>query len=297
MRLGLVILLCLLNAACAIVRKDAEEPVENVPDRRQRAEQVLKPSEVMKPKGTEIASPVSDSFYMKATYFPAAVTTEFAIDPDPNVRGTTLSGEDDLGWDDQVDQGRMEIDFRLGRRHHLRADFFKLSRFSEQPLPRDIQFGDFAFAEGTTFRSKLDMRMLTITHTYQFFKFDRWEAGGGLGFHLIQAQAEGGTPGTLNKEELSEVGFFPTIAVNGAVRISKRWSATIRGQYFAATPEDFDGSMADYHADIQYRWRKNFAVGIGYTKIAAHLVLIERDNPVLYDIDVSGPELFFRVAF
>jgi hypothetical protein len=297
MRFGLVILLCLLNTACAIVRKDKEEPVEDVPTRRSKAETVLKPSEVLKPKGLEIASPVSDSFYMRVTYFPASVTTNFAIDPAQNVQGTTLSGEKDLGWDDRIDQGRMEVDFRLKKRHHLRVDYFKLSRFSEQPMPRDIQFGNFFFPEGTNFRSKLDLRVLTITHTYQFFKFDRWEAGGGLGFHIVQAQAEGGTPGTLNKEEISEVGYFPTIAVNGAFRISKRWSVTVRGQYFSATPEDFEGSMADYHADIQYRWRKNFAVGIGYTKLAEDLVLVDRENPVLYDLDTSGPELFFRVSF
>jgi hypothetical protein len=297
MRFGLVILLCLLNTACAIVRKDKEEPVEDVPTRRAKAETVLKPSEVLKPKGLEVASPVSDSFYMRATYYTAGVTTEFAIDPAPNIRGTTLSGEDDLGWDDQIDQFRMEVDFRLAKRHHLRFDYFKLNRFSEQPLPRAIAFGDFVFPEGTNFRSKLDLRVLTITHTYQFFKFDRWEAGGGLGFHIVQAQAEGGTPGTLNREEISEVGFFPTIAVNGAFRISKRWAVTVRGQYFAATPEDFEGSMADYHADIQYRWRKNLAVGLGYTKLAQDLVLVDRDNPVLYDLNTAGPELFFRVAF
>jgi hypothetical protein len=297
MRLGLVILLCLLNTACAIVRKDKEEPVEDVPTRRGRAETVLKPSEVLKPKGLEVASPVSDSFAMRATYFTAGVTTEFAVGPSQNVGGTTLSGEDDLGWDDQVDQFRMEVDLRLATRHHLRVDYFKLNRFSELPLPRDISFGNFVFTEGTNFRSKLDLRVLTITHTYQFFKFDRWEAGGGLGFHIVQAQAEGGTPGTLNREEISEVGYFPTIALNGAFRISKRWAITARGQYFAATPEDFDGSMADYHADIQYRWRKNFAVGLGYTKLAQHLALVERDNPVLYNLDTAGPELFFRVAF
>ena len=49
MRLGFVVMLCLLNAGCAIVRKDAEEPVDNEP-RTAKAEPVLKPSEVLMPK-------------------------------------------------------------------------------------------------------------------------------------------------------------------------------------------------------------------------------------------------------
>jgi hypothetical protein len=297
MRLGLVILLCLLNAACAIVRKDKEEPVEDVPTRRERAEPVLKPSEVLKPKNLELASPVSDAFYLKGTYFTAAVTTDFAVDRSQNIRGTEMIAEEDLGWDDQIDQFRMEVDIRLKRRHHLRFDYFKINRFKEQPLPRDIVFGDFNFAEGTVFRSKLDWRVFTITHTYEFFKFDRWEAGGGLGFHIVQVDAEGGQPGTLNREEVHKVGIWPTVALSGSFRISKRWAVTARGQYFAATPEDFEGSMADYHADLQYRWRKNFAVGLGYSKLATHVVVVDTANPVLFDLDTAGPELFFRVSF
>ncbi len=85
--------------------------------------------------------------------------------------------------------------------------------------------------------------------------------------------------------------------MNAAFRISKRWSVTARGQYFSASPEDFDGSISDYHGDIQYRWRKNFAVGLGYTKLTAHLQVVDIANPVLFDLTTSGPELFFRVSF
>ena len=147
MRLGLVVVLCLLSAGCAIVRKDAEEPVDNEP-RTAKAEPVLKPSEVLAPKSLEIASPLTDRFYMRGTYFPAAVTTELRLDPNQATLGTLLSAEDDLGLDDQVDQGRMEFDIRLAERSHVRIDYFKLNRFNEQPLPRDIVFGDFIFDGG-----------------------------------------------------------------------------------------------------------------------------------------------------
>ena len=71
MRLGLILLLCLLNTGCALWRRDREEPVENGP-REEKAEPVLKPSEVLKPKSLELASPVSDRFYVRLTAFSAA---------------------------------------------------------------------------------------------------------------------------------------------------------------------------------------------------------------------------------
>lgn len=298
MRLGLILLLCLLNTGCALWRRDREEPVENGP-RQEKAEPVLKPSEVLKPESLAIASPVSDLFYVRGIYFQGAVDTVVRVDstgattPD----GTVLSGEDDLGLDDVVDQARMEFDFRMRERNHLRIDYFKLDRFSEQELARDIEFGDYTFNAGDMFRAKLEWRMLSLTYTYSLFRAERFEAGVGLGLHIIEAKAEGSEPGTLNIEKDSEAGIFPTIAVNGAFRISKRWAVTARGQSFSAHPESFDGSLSDYHADVQYRWRENFAIGIGYTSIRIDLNVVDADQPLLFQMDTSGPELFFRAAF
>jgi hypothetical protein len=296
MRFTLVVALCLLNAGCALVRADKDEPVENGPQ-KPVAEPVLKPSEVLQPKSLKIASPINDHFYVRGTYFPASVTTTLRLDPSGTVEGTTLSAEDDLGLDDKVDQGRMEFDLRLRDNNHVRIDYFKLNRFSQAALPRDIVFGDFLFPEGTNFRAKLDWRVFTLTYTYSFLHTERFEGGLGLGVHLIEAHAEGGEPGTLNREKADEVGIFPTIAATLAYRISKRWSITLRGQQFSANPEDFEGRMADYHGDLQYRWRKNFAIGIGYSKLQTNLQVFDEDQPLLFDLDTSGPEIFFRASF
>jgi hypothetical protein len=298
MRLGLIVLLCLLNTGCALWRRDREEPVENGP-RREKAEPVLRPSEALKPKSLEIASPVSDHFFMRGTYFQGTVETTLRVDSTGSTTpdGTVLSGEEDLGLDDVVDQGRMEFDVRMANRNHVRIDYFKLNRFSQQTLPRDIEFGDFTFEEGDTFRAKLDWRMLGITYTYSVFKFERFEAGFGLGLHVLEAHAEGSEPGTLNRESDSEAGIFPTVAVSGAFRISKRWAVTARGQTFSASADGFDGTLSDYHADVQYRWRKNFAVGIGYSQIEVDLNVLDADQPLFFNMSTSGPELFFRASF
>jgi len=296
MRLGFIVLLCLVNAGCAIVRRDGEEPVDNT-HRQAKAEPELKPSEALQPKSLRIASPITDHFYLRGMYFPASVTTDLRLDPNANLPGTPLSGEDDLGLDDQVDQGRMEFDIRLAERNHVRVDYFKLNRFSEGSLAKTIIFGDFIFPQGTNFRAKLDWRVLTLTYTRSVFKTDRFEGGLGLGIHIIEAHASGGEPGTLNREKADDVAIFPTIAANMAIRISKRWSFTARGQQFSASPEDFDGTMADYHADVQYRWRDNFAYGLGYSLLKSDLEVFDPSQPLLFNLTTKGPEVFFRVSF
>ena len=82
-----------------------------------------------------------------------------------------------------------------------------------------------------------------------------------------------------------------------AYRISKRWSVTARGQRFSANAGDFNGTMADYHGDVQFRWRRNLAFGLGYTTLKTDLQVFDANQPVLFNLETSGPELFVRVSF
>ena len=316
MRLGLIILLCMLNTGCALWRRDREEPVENGP-RQEKAEPVLKPSEALKPKSLEVASPVSDRFYVRISAFGASPETSLRIDPtQPLVLiippppappipinlpppGTELVAEEDLGLDDQVEQARMEFDIRMSERNHVRIDYFKLNRFGEVVAPEDISVGEQDFEEGDRIRTSLDWRVLSVTWTYSLFKAERFEAGLGLGMHVIEAHAEMKEPGTLNIEKFDEVAPFATVAFNAAYRISKRWSITARGPTIEYSQDEITGRLSDFHADIQFRLHKNMAVGIGYTELRYELDRepVPGNKPAFFDMSVPGPELFFRASF
>jgi hypothetical protein len=313
MRLGLILLLCLLNTGCALWRRDREEPVENRQSEA-KAEPVLKPSEVLKPKSLEIASPVSDRFFVRLTAFGGAPETNMRLDPTlPTIivipppplpppvfpEGTELVGEEDLGLDDQVEQARMEFDFRMGERNHLRIDYFKLNRFGDTIAAEPITFGDTDFEAGDNIRTNLDWRVLSLTYTYSLFKAERFEAGAGIGIHVIEAHAELNEPGTLNRESFDEVAPFATVALNATYRISKRWAITARGQTYEYTDDGLTGRLSDFHGDIQFRLHKNMAVGIGYTQLRYELELEPSpgNKPAFFDMNVTGPELFFRASF
>ncbi len=180
MRLGLVILLSLLMTGCALWRKDREEPVETRQE-REKAEPVLKPSEVMRPDSQELASPVSDRFYVRFSGFQGTAETNMrlgetvpeiiVIPPPPEPPpvfgpGTQLVAEDDLGLDDVVEQARIEFDFRMTDRNHLRVDYFKLNRFGEVIATQPVAYGDFDFQPGDRIRSSLDWRVLYLTWSY-----------------------------------------------------------------------------------------------------------------------------------
>ena len=90
---------------------------------------------------------------------------------------------------------------------------------------------------------------------------------------------------------------FPTLALDGTWRISSQFALTGRINHLSADVQDSSGEVSDYHADLQYRWRPNFAVGVGYTRLKTKLVIADSDFPGRFIFDVKGPELFLRASF
>jgi hypothetical protein len=248
----------------------------------------------------ETPSPITDHFYVRGIYYPAHVTTLVRIDPHgaaPGVAGTTLSAERDLGLESRLNQGRMEMMFRLRKRNKLRVDFLEVNRDATHQLAQTIHFGDQTFAANSLLWSQIDWRIFTLTYTYEIIHNDRMELGTGIAAHLLQAEARGQVNATQQHQEVSGAGAFPTIPVDFAFRISQRWAVTWRGQYFHAALNNFDGWLADVHEDVQYRWTPNFAIGVGYSSIRAHLSLHTGNFPGAFSMSLEGPEAFFRVSF
>jgi hypothetical protein len=261
-----------------------------------RASDVLKPRTVR-----EISSPITDRFALRVTYFAPSVSTEFRLDPDggnPLLVGTDLIAEDDLGLADRESQARMEMIIRLRDRNRLRVDYFKMSRFGDVVIDRQIVFGDNTFNVNDRVQSMLEWRALGLTYTRSFWRSERFEFGGGLGVAFLEARARGQVPARNIREERSNPGGFPTLALDGTWRISKRWSLNARGQRFSAHVNDFQGLMAEYHGDIQYRWRGAFSFGLGYTKLRTAIDVVGDDDfSGRFHQEVKGPEFFIRGSF
>jgi hypothetical protein len=254
-------------------------------------------------KSPPIPSPITDRFYVRGTFFNPAITTTLRVDQQPlgpgqpNLPGTVVNGERDLGLDSRIPQGRIEIMFRLKERSRLRVDYFETNRRADHVLSREIQFGNELFNVGDDAQSSLDWRSFGLTYTYSLIRTDRFEVGTGLAVNFLEADAIGAVPARALRQEVSGSGAFPTIPLDLTWRISRRFAVTARGQYFRASVSNFDGSLAEYHGDFQYRWKPNFSLGAGYTIMRSFLDVNDVDFPGLFRLNIRGPEAFFKVSF
>jgi hypothetical protein len=247
-------------------------------------------------------SPINDRFYVEGIFYPVHVKTIVRIDPRGGAAGqvgTTVSAERDLGQPSRLNQGMLEMMFRLRERNRIRVNYYEVNRDTTHPLAETIQFGDQTFTANALLSSQIDWRIFGLTYTYSIIRNDRFELGTGLAAYLVQAQAQAQAQvnATQQRQQVSGAGAFPTVPLDLTFRISQRWAVTWRGQYFHAALHNFDGWLADIHEDVQYRWKPNFAIGVGYASIRAQLTLQTGHFPGTFSTSLQGPEAFFRVSF
>ena len=284
-----------LSAAQAAAAADQDKPAT---PKRPLASDTLKA-----PRKHASSSPITDRFALRVLYFPASITTDLRLDPRNAATGTELSAENDLGMSHDKSEARTELIFRLRERNRLRVDYMKLSRLGDTVINRTINFGNQTFLLNDRAQTELEWRNLTFTYTRSLLYTPRFELGLGLGLSVLEARARGEVTARNIREHQEAVGVFPTIALDGTWRISKRWSFNARGQRFTAHVNRFNGSLGDYHGDFQYRWRENFALGLGYTRLHT-LVDVGKatgnsntDLTGRFDQETKGPEVFFRASF
>lgn len=254
-------------------------------------------SEDNPPPTLPVASPISDHFALDAGFFWGHVSTFGQFDSGKGLIGTPLTAERDLGLTDQADQPRIEIMFRLENRNRLRVNFFDLRRNGETQLAQTILYGDQTFQAAQPLRSTIDWRQMDLTYTYSFLRSERFELGAGLGAHLIEAEATAQVPGTPQRVDYSQAGPFATLALDGTYLIATRWSLNARVNYMRLSVHSFTGELEDYHADVQYRWRRHFALGVSYEYSQAEVDIRNHDPSGIVRLRINGPQLFVRVSY
>jgi hypothetical protein len=243
-------------------------------------------------------SPITDHFALRASFIHAAVQTDLRLDP-PGVPlgGTSLVGVRDLGFKPSENDGLGELMFRLRDRNRISADFMELDQAGTTTLTGPIIFGNQLFSPGDIVSSSLQWRVMGLTWTYAIIQNDRFELGAGLGVHLMDLDVRGEVPARFANYETSESGALPTPALETAVRITRRFSFTARGQYLKGALNGTSGVLGDFHADVQFRWVPNLALGAGYSLLRLRLDSLAQNNPGLVGIRLRGPEVFLRASF
>src|SRR5262249_50107082 len=131
--------LFVLNAVAGVaLAQEATDPPR--PSQPPPHRELLQP-----PKKGRQASPITDRFALRVSYFAPSIDTFLRLDRSTGQVGTDLHVENDLGLEDKSNLARMEMTFRLREKNRLRVDYLKLTRYGDKVLNQTIRFGDQTF--------------------------------------------------------------------------------------------------------------------------------------------------------
>ena len=192
----------------------------------------------------------------------------------------------------------MEFNIRSANRSNVRIDYFKLNRFGEVRLTEPIDFGDFSFDAGDHFRTRSTGALLSITYTY----LDPEDRSLRVRLRPRRPHLRAASRRWRARHAQQRVGLRGGHLPHGRAQL-RRGAFPSAGRSRAPQPAQIDrrrrldGKYQDSHADIQFRWRKNFAFGIGYSRIRIELERAAMPTSRCCSTWKPGPELFFRASF
>jgi hypothetical protein len=252
------------------------------------------------PRKPSTPSPITDHFYIRASYYVPDARTHLRVDPSfaaPGVTGTPISAENDLGLPNRLHEGRVEFMFRMRERNKVRVDYLQANRSGSKVLSNDVIFNNDTFAAGQLSQSSLNWQMFDITYSYSLYRSDRLEIGAGAGVYLLQIQATSAVPATFQSQTVSAAGPVPLPSLDLAWHIWRGFAFTARGAYLQVRLNGVHGWLADLHEDLQYRWNPNFVTGLGYSAVRTSLERQGGSFPGEFAMSISGPEAFLRFSF
>lgn len=210
--------------------------------------------------------------------------------------GTAISFEDDLNLTDRKTMPAILASVRLWERWKVEAEYFSLHRSGTRAVNRTINWGDNTYPIGTVVNSEFDSDIYRLSLGYSFIKDGQRELGIALGVHVtdFEASLSAPGPGTRKGDALAPL---PTIGIYGAYAFSPKWLVSGRLDYFSLKYEDYDGSLTNASIGVDYRFTRNFGVGLAWRHVDYDVDVTKTNYTGGVRYKFNGPMLYGVASF
>ena len=244
------------------------------------------------------SDPWGDSpFTLQLGAFRADVDTSVRLDSTVLGRGTEVKFEDELGINDSKTLPEFSFLWRINARHGIEASYVTLNRSGSRTLDRTIQFGDVVFAGATVVNSSFDSDVFRVAYRYSPINDKGNELALLLGAHYTTFDAAiSSALGTVSESASVDIPL-PTIGARGSLRLGEDWRLTGFAQLMKLKVGDYDGSLVNLSAGIEWAFLRQAYLGLGYSYYRYDLESEKNDARGEFTYRFSGPALYVGFAF
>ena len=243
----------------------------------------------------EEAAPNKWGFSVGAFLTDQDMNTEFQTTPPGD--GFDIEFEKELGLDSSLSVFRLEGFYRFADRHRLDFSVFDLSRSASAVLDSEFQWKDTVYAASVPVDTDFDLFIFKAAYTYELARNEWGYFGLTGGFYVADIKLVLATPSTGEGEVGSATVPLPVIGVRGDYSLSKRWQLLGSAEIFFIDTAGIHGSLVDVLLGIDYRLKKNTAIGIGYNSVVMDIDATEKALRAKLEWDYSGAIAYLKFRF
>jgi hypothetical protein len=233
--------------------------------------------------------------FQLGAYYPNVDTTA-SLNSSKGVVNAEVSFEDDLKLKDRKALPTILASVRLGQRWRIEAEYFSLHRSTLSAISRTINWGDNSYTIGTVVSGKFNSDIYRLSGGYSFLKDDNKELGVALGLHVTDFETALSASG-VGASRNNALAPLPTIGLYGAYAFTSKWLLSGRVDVFSLNYEDYKGSLVNFNVSVDYRFARNFGVGLGYRYIEYNLDLTKTSYNGNVNYKFTGPMLYAVASF
>jgi hypothetical protein len=238
-----------------------------------------------------------EGFSLRLGGFYSSSDTTLRIDASNGTLGTSLSLEDDLGFEKSKTLPVFDAVWRINPRHRLELGYVSLARDSQRTLSGEVRFGDQVFPVSTDVNAKFDSDVWRLAYGWSFYREGGNELALLLGVHVTEFSTKLETAGGGIAEAADRTIPLPTVGLQGTWEISPKWRLNAWAQVFSLNYNDYEGSLVSGAVNLEYRFERNFAVGLGYMMNDYDLDVTKGRARGSFDYQFSGPMASVTVGF
>jgi hypothetical protein len=223
-----------------------------------------------------------------------------------------ISGEDDLGLENNLGGYRVDGYWRFADRHRLYFGYYQLDRSASRVLAKDIgpidipQLGvNETIKAGSNVNTSAKWQIYVLAYGYSFYKTDTLELAGQVGLNVAKLGTQlSGTFITANNGTLTGATAgsvltvpLPAIGFSGDWALDDSWRIRGHAAAFKISFENVDTNVLDAGLAGEYRLYRNFWLGMGYSVLNASAAKAETNSNVSLDWRTGGWLIYGSLLF
>lgn len=221
--------------------------------------------------------------------------TRLDVAGEPN--GTPVDLEKDLGMDASDSVFRVDGFYRFNDKHRIDFSAFDLSRTATKDIEKEIDWQGTIFPINTSVASEFDLKIYKLAYTYSIMRREKGYLGLTAGLYVADMGARLSGEDIADREGGDITAPLPVVGLRGEYQLAEKWSFRASAEFFSLEYEEFDGTLTDLYAGIDYKLFNRASVGLGVNSVRMDIGISDSDLNGKMDWRYDGALLFLKFDF